>query len=57
MKLLELANVETYYGPVMAIRGVSLGDEKLASWFEDRWKDKYTLTITKEITGLIEPRK
>ena len=29
-------------------------NQKLASWFEDRWKDKYSLTITKEIIELIE---
>ena len=29
-------------------------NQKLAAWFEDRWSDKYSLTITKEIIELIE---
>ena len=29
-------------------------NQKLAQWFEDRWNDKYSLTITKEIIDLIE---
>lgn len=29
-------------------------NQKLASWFEDRWSDKYSLPITKEIIELIE---
>ncbi len=29
-------------------------NQKLAAWFEDRWTDKYSLTITKEIIELIE---
>ena len=29
-------------------------NEKLAQWFEDRWNDKYSLLITKEIIELIE---
>lgn len=29
-------------------------NQKLANWFEDRWDDKYSLAITKEIIELIE---
>ena len=29
-------------------------NQKLAQWFEDRWSDKYSLTVTKEIIELIE---
>ena len=29
-------------------------NQKLAGWFEDRWNDRYSLTITKEIIELIE---
>ena len=29
-------------------------NQKLAQWFEDRWNDKYSLSITKEVIELIE---
>jgi len=29
-------------------------NQKLAQWFEDRWNDRYSLSITKEIIELVE---
>lgn len=55
--LLELANVETYYGPVMAIRGVSLTVEEgqIACLLGANGAGK--TTVLKTISGAIEPQK
>ena len=57
MKLLELANVETYYGPVMAIRGVSLGVESGAIVAVLGANGAGKTTVLRTISGAIEPRK
>ncbi len=55
--LLKLANVETYYGPIMAIRGVSLevreGDIVTVLGANGAGKT----TILKTISGVMDPRK
>ncbi len=55
--LLELKNVETFYGPVMAVRGISLAvkEGKIATLLGSNGAGK--TTILKTISGIIEPRK
>ncbi len=56
-KLLELQNIETYYGPVMAIRGVSMGVEegKIVSLLGANGAGK--TTVLKTISGAMDPQK
>ena len=55
--LLQLANVESSYGPVKAIRGVSLKVRKgeIATVLGSNGAGKST--ILKTISGLMDPRK
>lgn len=55
--LLELANVESAYGPIRAIRGVSLKVERgqIATVLGSNGAGK--TTILKTISGIIDPRK
>ncbi len=55
--LLELRNLETYYGPVMAIRGVSMDVEegKIVSLLGANGAGK--TTVLKTISGAMEPQK
>ena len=55
--LLELENIETYYGPVMAIRGVSLEvhEGQIVTLLGANGAGKTTVLET--ISGTVEPRK
>lgn len=55
--LLELKNVETYYGPIMAIRGVSLSvrEGQIVSLLGANGAGK--TTVLKTISGAIDPQK
>ena len=55
--LLELKNIETYYGPVMAIRGVSLevGESQIVTLLGANGAGK--TTVLKTISGAMRPRK
>ncbi|MBO6566594.1 MAG: ATP-binding cassette domain-containing protein, partial [Pseudomonadales bacterium] len=57
MAVLELTNIETYYGPVMAIRGVSLeakeGEISVLLGANGAGKT----TVLKTISGAMEPQK
>lgn len=55
--LLELKNVETYYGPVMAIRGISMvvPEGKIVSLLGANGAGK--TTILKTISGAMDPQK
>ncbi|MEM7003110.1 MAG: ABC transporter ATP-binding protein [Pseudomonadota bacterium] len=55
--LLELNNVETYYGPVMAIRGISMAvpEGKIVSLLGANGAGK--TTVLKTISGAMEPQK
>ncbi|NOX51416.1 MAG: ABC transporter ATP-binding protein [Gammaproteobacteria bacterium] len=55
--LLELRNIETYYGPVMAIRGVSMDipEGKIVSLLGANGAGK--TTVLKTISGAMEPQK
>lgn len=55
--LLELKNIETYYGPIMAVRGVSLKVQrgKIVTLLGANGAGKTTLLKT--ISGIIEPQK
>ena len=55
--LLELSNLETYYGPIMAIHGVSLSVEegKITSVLGANGAGK--TTVLKTISGAMEPQK
>ncbi|MEM6793557.1 MAG: ABC transporter ATP-binding protein [Acidobacteriota bacterium] len=55
--LLELKNIETYYGPIMAVRGVSLEVQrgKIVTLLGANGAGKTTLLKT--ISGIIEPQK
>ncbi|WP_416896850.1 MAG: ABC transporter ATP-binding protein [Minwuia sp.] len=55
--MLKVANVETYYGPIMAIRGVSLEVNKgdIVTVLGSNGAGK--TTILKTISGVMDPRK
>ncbi len=55
--LLELRNVETYYGPIMAIRGVSLQvrDKQIVTLLGANGAGK--TTVLKTISGAMDPQK
>lgn len=55
--LIELKNIETFYGPIMAIRGVSLKVEEgtIATVLGANGAGK--TTILKTISGIMDPRK
>jgi branched-chain amino acid transport system ATP-binding protein len=57
MEILELTNVETYYGPIMAIRGISMtvkqGEISVLLGANGAGKT----TILKTISGAMEPQK
>ncbi|MDA1076138.1 MAG: ABC transporter ATP-binding protein [Proteobacteria bacterium] len=55
--LLELTNIETYYGPIMAIRGVSLQVEagRIVSLLGANGAGK--TTVLKTISGAMDPQK
>ena len=57
MALLELRNVETYYGPVMAIRGVSLEvhEGRIVALLGANGAGK--TTVLKTISGAMQPQK
>ncbi len=57
MSVLELTNIETYYGPIMAIRGVSLTVEegKISVLLGANGAGK--TTVLKTISGAMEPQK
>jgi branched-chain amino acid transport system ATP-binding protein len=57
LALLELTNIETYYGPVMAIRGVSLviNEGKISVLLGANGAGK--TTVLKTISGAMEPQK
>lgn len=57
MSLLELSNVETYYGPIMAIRGVSLEvtEGQITVLLGANGAGK--TTVLKTISGAIDPQK
>lgn len=57
MAVLELTNVETYYGPIMAIRGVSLNAEegKISVLLGANGAGK--TTVLKTISGAMAPQK
>ena len=55
--LLKVENIETYYGPIMAIRGVSFEVKKgsIVTILGSNGAGK--TTILKTISGAIDPRK
>jgi branched-chain amino acid transport system ATP-binding protein len=55
--LLELKNVETYYGPIMAIRGISMevAEGKIVSVLGANGAGK--TTVLKTISGVMDPQK
>ena len=57
MPLLKVRNIETYYGPIMAIRGVSLDIEEGAFVTILGANGSGKTTILKTISGIMEPQK
>ena len=57
MALLKLSNIETYYGPIMAVKGVSLEVEEgqIATILGANGAGK--TTILKTISGVMDPQK
>jgi branched-chain amino acid transport system ATP-binding protein len=57
MSLLTLRNIETYYGPVMAIRGITMNVEEgqIVALLGANGAGKST--VLKTISGIIEPQK
>ena len=57
MALLELQNIETYYGPVMAIRGVTLEvrEGQIVALLGANGAGK--TTVLKTISGAMQPQK
>lgn len=57
MSILELTNIETYYGPVMAIRGVSMSvrEGEISVLLGANGAGK--TTVLKTISGAMEPQK
>jgi len=55
--LLEIRNLETYYGPVMAIRGVSMDvvEGQIVSLLGANGAGK--TTVLKTISGAMDPQK
>lgn len=56
-KLLELKNIECYYGPVLAIKGISLGVDEGAVVTILGANGAGKSTILKTISGFIQPEK
>ena len=57
MAVLELTNIETYYGPIMAIRGVSLQAEEGQISVLLGANGAGKTTVLKTISGAMEPQK
>jgi branched-chain amino acid transport system ATP-binding protein len=57
MPLLKVRNIETYYGPIMAIKGVSLDIEEGAFVTILGANGSGKTTILKTISGIMEPQK
>src|SRR5690606_41823814 len=55
--LLRLSNIETYYGPIMAIRGVSLEVPKGSIVTVLGANGAGKTTILKTISGVMDPQK
>ena len=57
MSILELTNIETYYGPIMAIRGVSMSvrEGEISVLLGANGAGK--TTVLKTISGAMEPQK
>src|SRR6267378_5333917 len=56
-RLLEVNNVETYYGPIMAIRGISFGVPRGAIVTILGANGAGKTTILKTVSGVMEPQK
>lgn len=57
MHLLQVKNIESYYGPVMAIKGISLTVEQMQIVAILGANGAGKTTILKTISGIIEPQK
>lgn len=57
MAILELTNIETYYGPIMAIRGISLEAKEGAISVLLGANGAGKTTVLKTISGAMEPQK
>src|SRR6267378_4310728 len=55
--LLEVSNIETYYGPIMAIRGISFGVPRGAIVTILGANGAGKTTILKTVSGVMEPQK
>src|SRR5437016_14634505 len=55
--LLEVNNIETYYGPIMAIRGISFGVPRGAIVTILGANGAGKTTILKTVSGVMEPQK